>query len=78
MSIAKLLDNICAHMLKHDWDELCGDLHAIRIIGQTGGFPQASKNNLKKNLEFVLQKCKENGIDGKNLKRLKKYVLIYS
>lgn len=60
MSIPKLLDNICMYILKHDWEEICGDLHAIRIIGQTGGFPQASKNNLKKNLELVLQKCKEN------------------
>lgn len=70
MSIPKLLDNICAHVLKHDWDELCGDLHAIRIIGQTGGFPQASKNNLKKNLDFVLQKCKENGNDGEKLQNV--------
>lgn len=59
MSISKLLDNICMYMLKHDWEEICGDLHAIRIIGQTGGFPQTSKNNLKKNLELVLLKCKE-------------------
>lgn len=59
MSITKLLDNICASLIKKDWEELCGDLHAIRIIGQTTGFPQASKNNLKQNLQFVLQKCKD-------------------
>lgn len=59
MSITKLLDNICSSLVKKDWEELCGDLHAIRIIGQTGGFPQASKNNLKQNLQYVLQKCKD-------------------
>jgi len=59
MSITKLLDNICGSLVKKDWDELCGDLHAIRIIGQTSGFPQASKNNLKQNLQLVLQKCKD-------------------
>lgn len=52
------------YILKHDWEEICGDLHAIRIIGQTGGFPQASKNNLKKNLELVLQKCKDSSNEG--------------
>ena len=59
MSIIKLLDNICGSLVKKDWEELCGDLHAIRIIGQTNGFPQASKNNLKQNLQLVLQKCKD-------------------
>lgn len=59
MSITKLLDNICAGLVKKDWEELCGDLHAIRIIGQTNGFPQASKNTLKQNLQLVLQKCKD-------------------
>lgn len=59
MSIPKLLDNICSSLVKKDWEELCGDLHAIRIIGQTSGFPQQSKNTLKQNLEYVLQKCKD-------------------
>lgn len=59
MSITKLLDNICANLTKKEWEELCGDLHAIRIIGQTSGFPQGSKNNIKQNLQLVLQKCKD-------------------
>lgn len=59
MSITKLLDNICLNLGKKDWEELCGDLHAIRIIGQTTGFPETSKNNLKQHLQYVLQKCKD-------------------
>lgn len=44
---------------KENWEEICGDLHAVRIIGQTGGFPKSSKENLKRSLQSVLQKSKE-------------------
>ena len=51
-------------MQKENWEEICGDLHAVRIIGQTGGFPKSSKENLKRSLQCVLQKSKEFGIEG--------------
>jgi predicted nucleic acid-binding Zn finger protein len=44
---------------KENWEEICGDLHAVRIIGQVGGFPKSTKENLKKSLQIVLQKSKD-------------------
>jgi len=60
LSLTKLLEVICLSMVhKENWEEICGDLHAVRIIGQTGGFPKSSKENLKRSLQSVLQKSKE-------------------
>lgn len=65
LSLTKLLEAICASMVqKENWEEICGDLHAVRIIGQTGGFPKSSKENLKRSLQCVLQKSKEFAIEG--------------
>lgn len=50
---------------KENWEEICGDLHAVRIIGQTGGFPKSSKENLKRSLQCVLQKSKDFATEGK-------------
>lgn len=50
---------------KENWEEICGDLHAVRIIGQTGGFPTVSKEHLKRSLQSVLQKSKEFATEGK-------------
>ncbi|CRK95387.1 CLUMA_CG008902, isoform A [Clunio marinus] len=46
-----------------NWEEICGDLHAVRIIGQTGGFPKSSKESLKRSLQCVLQKSKEFAVE---------------
>lgn len=51
---------------KENWEEICGDLHAVRIIGQTGGFPKSSKENLKRSLQCVLQKSKDFATEGEN------------
>lgn len=60
LSLVKLLDAICSSMVqKENWEEICGDLHAVRIIGQTGGFPKSTKENLKRSLQCVLQKSKD-------------------
>lgn len=65
LSLTKLLDAICASMMQKDnWEEICGDLHAVRIIGQTGGFPKSSKENLKRSLQCVLQKSKDFANEG--------------
>jgi hypothetical protein len=65
LSLTKLLDAICSSMVQKDnWEEVCGDLHAVRIIGQTGGFPKQSKENLKRSLQCVLQKSKEFAAEG--------------
>lgn len=65
LSLSKLLDSICASMVnKENWEEICGDLHAVRIIGQTGGFPKSTKENLKRSLQCVLQKSKDFAIEG--------------
>lgn len=67
LSLTKLLDAICSSMVqKENWEEVCGDLHAVRIIGQTGGFPKQSKENLKRSLQCVLQKSKEFASEGTN------------
>lgn len=66
LSLTKLLDAICSSLIhKENWEEVCGDLHAVRIIGQTGGFPKTSKENLKRSLQCVLQKSKDFEIEGK-------------
>lgn len=66
LSLTKLLDAICASMVqKENWEEICGDLHAVRIIGQTGGFPKSSKENLKRSPQCVLQKSKDFANEGK-------------
>jgi hypothetical protein len=49
---------------KENWEEICGDLHAVRIIGQTGGFPKSTKESLKKSLQCVLQKSKDFANEG--------------
>ena len=49
---------------KENWEEICGDLHAVRIIGQTGGFPKSTKESLKKSLQIVLQKSKDFANEG--------------
>lgn len=68
LSLTKLLDAICASMMQKDnWEEICGDLHAVRIIGQTGGFPKSSKENLKRSLQCVLQKSKDFANEGEFL-----------
>jgi len=68
LSLTKLLDAICASMVqKENWEEICGDLHAVRIIGQTGGFPKTSKENLKRSMQCVLQKIKEFASEGKKI-----------
>lgn len=65
LSLVKLLDTICLSMMQKDnWEEVCGDLHAVRIIGQTGGFPKSTKENLKRSLQCVLQKSKEFALEG--------------
>ena len=51
---------------KNKWEDICGDLHAVRIIGQTGGFPKSSKDNLKRSLQNVLLKSKEFANEGKS------------
>lgn len=67
LSLTKLLDAICSSMVqKENWEEICGDLHAVRIIGQTGGFPKSSKENLKRSLQCVLQKSKDFATEGEN------------
>lgn len=52
---------------KENWEEICGDLHAVRIIGQTGGFPKSTKENLKRSLQCVLQKSKDFVIEAEAL-----------
>ena len=51
-------------MKKDNLEDICGDLHAIRIIGQTGGFPQTSKTTLQNSLHYVLAKNKDLISDG--------------
>jgi hypothetical protein len=59
---------------KENWEDICGDLHAVRIIGQTGGFPKISREKLKESLQVVLDKSKELAIEGKIDKDLKSRV----
>jgi hypothetical protein len=66
LSVPKLLDTICTSMIQKDnWEDICGDLHAVRIIGQTGGFPKVTREKLKESLQVVLDKSKELAIEGK-------------
>lgn len=60
LSIPRLLDSICTNLVKKDnLEDVCGDLHAIRIIGQTGGFPTSVKNLIQNSLQSVLIKYKD-------------------
>ena len=54
-------------MKKENLEDICGDLHAIRIIGQTGGFPNSVRNILQLSLQGVLNKYKDEFLnEGKN------------
>jgi ubiquitin carboxyl-terminal hydrolase 34 len=44
---------------KENLEDICGDLHAIRIIGQTGGFPNSIKCVLQSSLQSILVRLKD-------------------
>lgn len=44
---------------KENLEDICGDLHAIRIIGQTGGFPNSIKGLLQTSLQGILARLKD-------------------
>ena len=69
LSITRLLENICTYLVKKEnLEDICGDLHAIRIIGQTGGFPSSVRNILQQSLQGVLNKYKNEFLnEGNNL-----------
>ena len=68
LSIARLLENICTYLVKKEnLEDICGDLHAIRIIGQTGGFPTSVKNVLQQSLQGVLNKYKDEFLNEGNM-----------
>ena len=59
--ITRLLDSICQILpSKDNLEEICGDLHAIRIIGQTpGGIPLAAKKLLQACVQSIFERFKD-------------------
>jgi hypothetical protein len=58
--VPRLLETVC-HMLvnKKNLEDICGDLHAIRIIAQANGIPLGVKVTLQNCLQKVLLRFKE-------------------
>lgn len=58
LAISRLIYSISYTLhSKEDLDELCGDLHAIRIIAQSTGVPISVRAQLKAALKASLTKC---------------------
>lgn len=58
--VPRLLESICQLLPdKTNLEDICGDLQAIRIIGQRKGIPAAVKALLQGSLHSVLLKFKD-------------------
>lgn len=56
MAIPRIIEIIgCSLIYKEDLDELCGDLHAIRLIAQLSSIPPSVRKPLKDALNEVLR-----------------------
>lgn len=56
LAIPRIIEIIgCSLMYKEDLDELCGDLHAIRLIAQLSSIPTSVRKPLKDALNEVLR-----------------------
>uniref|UniRef100_A0A182MX29 ubiquitinyl hydrolase 1 n=1 Tax=Anopheles culicifacies TaxID=139723 RepID=A0A182MX29_9DIPT len=58
--VPRLLESICQLLPeKNNLEDICGDLQAIRIIGQRTGIPSSVKGALQNSLHAVLTKFKD-------------------
>uniref|UniRef100_A0A182P423 ubiquitinyl hydrolase 1 n=1 Tax=Anopheles epiroticus TaxID=199890 RepID=A0A182P423_9DIPT len=58
--VPRLLESICQLLPeKNNLEDICGDLQAIRIIGQRTGIPNSVKGALQNSLHAVLTKFKD-------------------
>ncbi|XP_035892637.1 ubiquitin carboxyl-terminal hydrolase puf isoform X2 [Anopheles stephensi] len=58
--VPRLLESICQLLPdKNNLEDICGDLQAIRIIGQRTGIPSSVKSALQNSLHAVLTKFKD-------------------
>ncbi|XP_035782430.1 ubiquitin carboxyl-terminal hydrolase puf-like isoform X2 [Anopheles albimanus] len=58
--VPRLLESICQLLPdKGNLEDICGDLQAIRIIGQRTGIPRSMKEPLQRSLHAVLTKFKD-------------------
>ena len=71
LAVSKLIESIC-NLLKDkaNLEDICGDLQAIRIIGQRSGIKNSVKLTLQECLQSILLKFKDECLsEGKNTEK---------